>query len=185
MPLHTRVDILAETEDNDPTKGTWMFEEGACTETSLDRPNTERDANVAAYAAARDAAIPTRTMSEPLIDGLLKDAKVAHLSPAEYVYTQVAATSFALVMEGRVTDPVVGTYRWVELLVDALLADRDHYLVVVDAVLVWEKTHGEALGAGYGTGSLGPGVAGIIRADKALRAAVAAYKAKEKTDGHS
>lgn len=64
MPLHTRIDILAETEGNDPTKGTWMFEAGACTETSLDRPNTERDANVAAYAAARDAAIPTRTEPE-------------------------------------------------------------------------------------------------------------------------
>ena len=64
-------------------------------------------------------------MTQPIIDDLLEDATNAGLSPAEYVYIKVSATSFSLVTEQRVTDPVVETYQWLERLVAALIADRD------------------------------------------------------------
>ena len=64
-------------------------------------------------------------MTNPIIDELLTDATNAGLSPSEYVYIKVSATSFSLVTEQRVTDPVVETYQWLERLVAALIADRD------------------------------------------------------------
>ena len=88
-------------------------------------------------------------MTNPIIDELLTDATNAGLSPSEYVYIKVSATSFSLVTEQRVTDPVVETYQWLERLVAALIADRgrvaeEHFdigLRLFDAEADWEALH--------------------------------------------